>query len=149
MEIMMMHRDIEDMEDGDDDGDMYDDSGSDEDEVNIGDVVIIQDLQDSDDDVDYVPQYSDNDVDSVPQDNVCIGVEAAWTPTYTIALAGTFHDSRKKSSVWDFFGHFFFPVMHDMSKTEKVCHKEFLISNQLLTILAVLPFTVQRDSDLA
>jgi hypothetical protein len=67
--------------------------------VDSGDIVL-QDHQESENGSDDVVGGG-----SVPQYNVCIDVDAAWIPKYTLVQADTFDDSHKKSAVWDLCGH--------------------------------------------
>jgi hypothetical protein len=107
---------IEDIEDI-----LYD---SDSDDVS-GDVHVPQDLvQDSDDyDDDVVDNMSGVaviDADAVT--DAVADTAAAWISKYTLAPAGTVDDTRKKSAVWEFYGHLC-PLTHPKLKHEKVCLK--------------------------
>jgi hypothetical protein len=75
--------------------------------VDSGDVDVLQDLvQDSDDDdvVDNVDNVSG--VAVIDADAVALAdTDATWISKYTLAPAGTVDDTRKKSAVWEFYGH--------------------------------------------
>jgi hypothetical protein len=106
---------IEDIED------IIDDSDSDHDS---GDAHVPQDLvQDSDDDDDVVDNVSGVaviDADAVA--DAVADTDAAWISKYTLDPAGTVDDTRKKSTVWEFYGHLC-PLTHPKLKHEKVCRK--------------------------